>query len=87
MVAMGTRRIAPIVVGTLALAILLAIGCGSQDATLKQSAKQASPQRSAGHATQATRQTAAQHNTGHTTGDPVFVAAADIANPVCKFFS
>jgi len=81
MVAMGTRRgIAPIAVGTLALAILLVVGCGSQDATPKQSAKQASPQRSAGHATQTAGQTGAQQKTGHSTGDLVVVAAGDIAS-------
>ena len=80
MVAMGIRRVAPIVVGILALAILLAVGCGSQDATLKQSAKQGAPQRRAKHATEATRQTATQHNTAHSTGDPVVVAAGDIAS-------
>jgi hypothetical protein len=74
MVAMGTiRRVAAIVVGTLALAILLAVSCGSQDTTPKQSSKQASPQRSAG-------QTGAKRNTEHTTGDPVVVAAGDIAS-------
>jgi hypothetical protein len=81
MVAMGPRRVAAIVVGTIALAILLTISCGSQDATPKQSAKQASPpQRSAGHATQTAGQTGAQQNTRHTTGDPVVVAAGDIAS-------
>jgi hypothetical protein len=81
MVAMRTRRrVAPIVVGTLALAILLAVGCGSQNATSKQSSKQASPQRSAGHATQTAGQTGAQQNAGHTTADPVVVAAGDIAS-------
>jgi acid phosphatase type 7 len=85
MVAMGTRRgIAPIAVGTLALAILLVVGCGSQDATPKQSAKQASPQRSAGHATQTAGQTGAQQKTGHSTGDPVVVAAGDIASCASK---
>jgi acid phosphatase type 7 len=74
MVAMGTiRRVAAIVVGPLALAILLAVSCGSQDTTPKQSSKQASPQRSAG-------QTGAKRNTEHTTGDPVVVAAGDIAS-------
>ena len=77
MVAMGTtRRVAPIAVGILALAILLAVGCGSQDATLKQGA----PQRRDKHATEATRQTGTQQNTGHSTGDPVVVAAGDIAS-------
>jgi hypothetical protein len=87
MVAMGTRRVAPIAVGTLGtltLAILLTIGCGSQDATPKQSAKQASPQRSAGHATQTAGQTGAQQKTGHSTGDPVVVAAGDIASCASK---
>jgi hypothetical protein len=85
MVAMRTRRgIAPIVIGTLALAILLSVSCGSQDATPKQSAKQASPQRSAGHATQTAGQTGAQQKTGHTTGDPVVVAAGDIASCASK---
>lgn len=56
MVAIGIRRVAPIVVGTLTLAILLAIGCGSPDATSKQTAKQASPQRSGRHATETARQ-------------------------------
>jgi hypothetical protein len=87
MVAMGTRRVAPIVVGTLGtltLAILLAIGCGSQDAISKQTAKQASPQRSAGHATQTAGQTGAQQNTRHTTSDPVVVAAGDIASCASK---
>src|SRR5215208_5089111 len=74
MVAMGTiRRVAAIVVGTLALAILLAVSCGSQDTTPKQSSKQASPRRRAG-------QTGAKRNTEHTTGDPVVVAAGDIAS-------
>ena len=84
---MGTRRVAPIVVGTLGtltLAILLAIGCGSQDAISKQTAKQASPQRSAGHATQTAGQTGAQQNTRHTTSDPVVVAAGDIASCASK---
>src|SRR5215208_4774976 len=80
MVAMGTiRRVAPIVVGILALAILLAVGCGSQDLTPKQSSKHVSPRRRAGHATEATRQTGAQHNTAHSSGDPVVVTAGDIA--------
>src|SRR5215218_3604347 len=77
MVAMGTTgRVAPIAVGILALAILLAVGCGSQDATLKQGA----PQRRDKHAIEATRQTGTQQNTGHSTGDPVVVAAGDIAS-------
>src|SRR5215212_309077 len=80
MVAMGTRKVAPIVVGSLTLAILLAVSCGSQDGTPNQSAKRASPQRRAGHATQTTGQTGAQHNTAHSTGDPVVVAAGDIAS-------
>ena len=76
MVAMDTtRRVAPIAVKLIALAILLAVGCGSQDATLKQGA----PQRRDKHATQATRQTGTQQNTGHSTNDPVVVAAGDIA--------
>ena len=75
-----TMRVASIVVGTLALAILLAVGCGSQDAPPKQSSKQAAPKRSAKHATEATRQTGTQQNTGHSTGDPVVVAAGDIAS-------
>jgi len=62
------------------LAILLTVGCGSQDATPNQSAKQASPQRRTGHATQTTGQTGAQHNTAHSTGDPVVVATGDIAS-------
>ena len=74
-----TRRVAPIAVGILALAILLAVGCASQHLTPKQSSKQASPRRSAKHATQATPQTATQQNTAHSTGDPV-VAAGDIAS-------
>src|SRR5215217_4034707 len=80
MVAMGTRRIAPIVVGILALAILLTVSCSSQDATPKQTSKQASPQRSAGPANQTAGQTGARQNTGHSTGDPVVVAAGDIAS-------
>src|SRR5215212_6050004 len=80
MVAMSTRKVAPIVVGTLALAILLAVSCGSQDGTPNQSAKRASPQRRAGHATQTAGQTGAQQNTAHSTGDPVVVAAGDIAS-------
>src|SRR5215211_8284888 len=80
MVAMGTRKVAPIVVGSLTLAILLAVSCGSQDDTPNQSARRASPQRSAGHATQTAGQTGAQHNTAHSTGDPVVVAAGDIAS-------
>ena len=81
MVAMGTtRRVAPIAVGILALAILLAIGCGSQNATPKQSPKQGAPRKRAEHATEATRQTATQQNTAHSTGDPVVVAAGDIAS-------
>ena len=76
MVAMDTtRRVAPIAVKLIALAILLAVGCVSQDATLKQGA----PQRRDKHATQATRQTGTQQNTGHSTNDPVVVAAGDIA--------
>jgi acid phosphatase type 7 len=84
MVAMGTRRIAPIVVGTLAVAILLAVGCGSQHVPPKQSARHAAPQRRAGHATQTPRQTGAKQKTGHTTGDPVVVAAGDIASCASK---
>jgi acid phosphatase type 7 len=81
MVAMGTtRRVAPIAVGILALAILLGVGCGSQEATPKQSDKQGAPQRRAKHATEATRQTGTQQNTAHSTGDPVVVAAGDIAS-------
>src|SRR5215212_7644215 len=81
MVAMGTiSRVAPIVVGILALAILLVMGCGSQDLTPRQTSKQASPRRRAEHATEATRQTGAQQNTAHSTGDPVVVAAGDIAS-------
>jgi hypothetical protein len=81
MVAMGTtRRVAPIAVGILALAVLLAVGCGPQALTPKQSGKQASPRRSAEHATEATRQTGTQHDTAHSTGDPVVVAAGDIAS-------
>jgi hypothetical protein len=80
MVAMDTtRRVAPIAVKLIALAILLAVGCGSQDATLKHSAKQGAPQRRDKHATEATRQTPTQQNTGHSTNDPVVVAAGDIA--------
>src|SRR5215212_1051127 len=81
MVAMGTiSRVAPIVVGILALAILLVMGCGSQDLTPRQTSKQASPRRRAEHATEATRQTGTQQNTAHSTGDPVVVAAGDIAS-------
>src|SRR5215204_6180648 len=75
-----SRRVAPITVGILALAILLAVGCGSQDLTPKQSGKQGAHQRRAKHATEATRQTGTQQNTGHSTGDPVVVAAGDIAS-------
>jgi acid phosphatase type 7 len=67
-------------VGILALAILLAVGCSSQHVTPKQSSKQASPRRRAEHATEATQQTATQQNTAHSTGDPVVVAAGDIAS-------
>src|SRR5215216_767679 len=85
MVAMGTiRRVAPIAVGILALAILLAVGCGSQDATPKQSGNQSAPRRRAEHATEATRQTGTQHNTAHSSGDPVVVAAGDIASCASK---
>jgi acid phosphatase type 7 len=84
MIAMGNRRIAPIVVGILALAILLTVGCASLDATPKQTAKQASPQRSAKQATQTAGQTGAQQNTAYTTGDPVVVAAGDIADCASK---
>jgi hypothetical protein len=81
MVAIGTiRRVAPIVVGILALAILLAVACGSQDLTPKQTSKQASPRRRAEHTTEATRQTATQQNTAHSTGAPIVVAAGDIAS-------
>ena len=80
MVAMGPRRVAAIVVGILALAILLVVGCGSQDLTPKHSSKQGAPRKRAEHATEATRQTGAQHNTAHSTGDPVVVTAGDIAS-------
>src|SRR5215218_7052284 len=75
-----TRRVASIVVGILALAILLAVGCASQHLTPKQSSKQAAPRKRAEHATQATPQTSAQQNTAHSAGDPVVVAAGDIAS-------
>ena len=80
MAAMGTRRIAPIVVATLALAILLAVGCASEDVTPKQTAKQAAPERTAGHANDTAGRTTAQQNTGRTIGDPVVAAAGDIAS-------
>jgi hypothetical protein len=85
MVATGTfRRVVPIAVGIFALAILLAVGCASQHLTPKQPSKQAAPRRRAEHATEATRQTAAQQNTAHGTGDPVVVAAGDIASCASK---
>jgi hypothetical protein len=84
MVDMGTRRVAPIMVVPLALAIFLAVGCASQDVTPKQTAKQATPERTAGHANETPRQTGTLLNTGHTTGDPVVVAAGDIASCASK---
>jgi acid phosphatase type 7 len=72
------------VVGTLAVAILLTVGCGSLGATPKQTAEQASPQRSAKQATQTAGQTGAQQNTAYTIGDPVVVAAGDIADCATK---
>jgi hypothetical protein len=84
MVDMGTRRVAPIMVVPLALAIFLAVGCASQDVTPKQTAKQATPERTAGHANETPRQTGTLLNTGHTTGDPVVAAAGDIASCASK---
>jgi acid phosphatase type 7 len=63
MVATGIRRVAPTLVAALALAIL-AVGCGSQDATPRQAAGQ----------------TGAHQVAGRANGAPVVVAAGDIAS-------
>ncbi len=83
---MGTRKVAPIVVAILALAILLAVGCGSQqDVPPNQTAKQAASERTAGHTHETAGQTGALLSTGHTTAaDPVVAAAGDIASCASK---